>query len=282
MNNIRKIFEKFYPVNVFQGLAIFLNHFTTFFNRLVNVFEVHKSESGSHLVHLAVDAGSDDHRLVFKTEILEIVDFLLHLRRTANQRPAFDCRVGLCRMETQSADVAVFEDAFPIDSHAKSVRRIIYHFKVLTSRYFIDALNIARISIDVNRHDGRRPRGNRSFNLVEVNVSCFRVNINENGLKSVPPDCVRRGDEAVRSRYHLARYPQGLQSRYERQRAVCEKRDIFNAEIFGEFLFQSPVHLPAVGDPLAVPDLLKIRDEFFKRRQKRRRDGYLFGIFHKF
>ena len=182
-------------------------------------------------------------------------------------------------MEAERAHVACVEDGFSVHLDAKGVCRIVNDLEPVDVGNFLDALGVAGRAVHVHRHDGRGVRGNRRFDFFRVDVAGLFVDIDKDGLEAVPPDGMRRRDKTIRCSNHFAGDSHGLEGRDERQRAVREKADILDSEIFSERLFEFLVVVPVVREPFAVPDILEHRDEFVKGREERRGDGNQF-IFH--
>ena len=72
-------------------------------------------------------------------------------------------------------------------------------------------------------------------------------------------------DKRIRRGYDFTGYTQGLQCCYQRDGAVREQGDVLHTQIFTQCLFKLLVKRAGVGQPFALPDLFKIRDEFLQR-----------------
>ncbi|MOA59258.1 hypothetical protein D3C78_1838310 [compost metagenome] len=81
---------------------------------------------------------------------------------------------------------------------------------------------------------------------------------------------VGRGDDFAGDAQCLQRGDQG-------QGAIGKQRDVFHPEVIGQFLLQLLMKGAAVGQALAVPDLLQVGNELLQRWQQRAGDGNGFG-----
>ena len=144
---------------------------------------------------------------------------------------------------------------------------IINDLQTVFVRYRLDTLCITRLAINMYRHNRRCLGGYCRFYFVRVNVTSFRVNIHEYRLDSIPPQSMGGSYKAIRSCYHLTSNTQCLQSTHQRQCAVGEKTDIRHLQIFTQGFLQFLMIMTVIGQPLTIPDILKIRNEIVKRRK---------------
>lgn len=209
-----------------QALTVSGGHSASCLDRGVDVPEVDQSHCRAHLVHLAVDARGHDRGLSGEPEVLQVVDPLLGLLVMHYERSALYGVVHLRGVETEGGHVALVEDAAAVHLHPEGMGGVIDHFQSILVGNLLYSLGIARLAVAVHRHDGRGPGGDGRFDAVGIDAAVRRVDVHEHGLDAVPPDRVSSGYEAERGGYHLARYAQGLEGCYQRQRAVGEEADV--------------------------------------------------------
>ena len=187
----------------------------------------------------------------------------------ANQGAAFYRGIDLGGVETEGAHVARFQYGFAVHTHAKGVCGIVNHLESVNVCNLLDPLGVAGRAVNMHGHDCRGVGRNGSLDFFGVNVARFFFYIYEYGLKAVPPNRVCCCHKTVGGGNYFACDAHGLQSRNQRQGAVGEQAKIFDAEVFRQGLFKFLVVVPVVGEPLAVPNVLKHRDIIIQRRKKR-------------
>ena len=74
----------------------------------------------------------------------------------------------------------------------------------------LNTFGVARLSIDMDRHDSRCLGRDGRFYAIRVNISRLRINIDKNRTTSVPPDTMRSRHKTVWRRDDFTRYPQSL------------------------------------------------------------------------
>jgi hypothetical protein len=72
-------------------------------------------------------------------------------------------------------------------------------------------VQLRRVAEDVHREDPLRPLGQRGFNGGWFQVQRSRVDVCEDGRRSLVEDAVRGGDERERGRNHLVAWPEPRQ-----------------------------------------------------------------------
>ena len=228
MTNARHVLEVRDAGNIFKSLAVCDGHLVSCIDGLINMFEVDKTHGRTNLVHLPVDARSNDCDLTGKAEVLEVVYALLGLRIVCHQSAALYRVVHLRRVEAERGHVARVKDALAVHLHAKGVGRVIDNLQAVLVGYVLYSLRITRLAIAMNRHDGRGPRSYRSLDAVRVDAAVRRVDVHEHRLDAVPPKRVGCRNEAERRGYDLARDAQGLEGCNQRQGSVGKKADVWN------------------------------------------------------
>lgn len=280
MLHARHVIEEGDAWHTAQGFAVFNGHLVAGFNGLVYLAEVEDAVGGTHLVYLAVDARAHHGGLVGETEVLEVVDALLHLLVAHHQGTALYGVVHLGSMETEGGEVARIEDALAADLHAKCMSGIVDDLQAIAVCNLLNAHGIAGLAVDMHRHDGRCFGGDGRLYLLGVEIASGRVDVNKDGLDAVPPQRVGGGHKAVRRGDDLARDAEGLQRSDERQGAVGKQTDERHFEIGSQLFFQLPVEATIVGDPLAAPDLFEEFVELAEVGEQRRSNRYLFLFKH--
>ena len=218
-------------LDVLQPFAVQLRDMPPRGNCVVHMPEIQQAYRRAYLIHLAVDAGSHYRRLVREAEVLEVVDALLGLLVVHDERAALHGVVHLGGVEAQRGHVARVKYRFPIHLDAEGVRGVVDHLEPVLVGDLLNALHVAGLAVAVHRHDGSGLRSDGGLDLVRVHAAVRGVDVHEHGLYAVPPDRVGGGDEAERGRDDLARYPESLQRRDERQGAVSEEADIRDPEV---------------------------------------------------
>ena len=258
-----------------QALTVSGGHSASCLDRGVDVPEVDQSHCRAHLVHLAVDARGYDSSFSGEPEVLQVVDTLLGLLVVHHERSALYRVVHLRGVEAEGGHVALVEDAAAVHLHPEGVRCVVDDLEAVLVGNLLYSLGIARLAVAVHRHDGRGPGGDGRFDAVGIDAAVRRVDVHEDGLDAVPPDRVGGGHEAERGGYHLAGDAQGLEGRYQRQRAVGEEADVGHLKVLAQGGLQFLVVMSVVGYPLAGPDVLQVCVEFVQLREERGRDGDL-------
>ena len=99
--------------------------------------------------------------------------------------------------------------------------------------------------------------GDGRLYLVGVHAARLPFDVDEDGLDAIPPEGMRRCDEAIRCRDDLSRDMQGLKGCYQWQCSVGEKADVRHFEVFSHGSLKLLVETAVVGDPFAVPNLFQ-------------------------
>lgn len=220
-----------------QGLAILYSHLVSCLYCCINLTKVQDAVGRTHLVNLAVDSRSDHFCLASETEVLQVVYPFLCLLIVHHQCTALDGVVHFCRMEAEGAHVACIQDALSIYLHTEGMGGIVDDLEPVFVGYGLDAICLARLAIDMHRHDGCGLGSDGRFYLVRVYVPGCRVYVHKHGLDAVPPEGVGCGNETVGSRDDFSCDAQRLQCRDEGERSVCEEADEGNFQILCKFLF---------------------------------------------
>ena len=128
------------------------------------------------------------------------------------------------------------------------------------------------MTVAVHRHDGGGLRRDGGFDLVGIEVERNRVDIHKYRLDTIPQQRVGGSHEGIRCSDDFARDAQGLQGGNKREGAIGEKRNVFDTQVVTKRLFKLLVKRAAIGQPLALPDLLQVGNEFFQWGQQWLRD----------
>ena len=158
--------------------------------------------------------------------------------------------------------------------------RIIDYLKPILVGNLLDPLRIARLPIDMHRHNGRRLRGDGRLNLIRIDIPSRRIDIHKHWFAVVPPDGMGRGNKTIWCGDHLAGDSKRLQSREQRQRSIRKQTDIRYLKILAQCCFQLPMERPVIGNPLAIPDYLEHLIELLQIRKKGRCNGYYTLVNH--
>ena len=238
----------------------------------IDLTQVEQAIGRTHLVHLAVDTGSDNLGFALEAEVLEVVDAFLHLGVTHDERPTLDGVIDLSGMETQRGHVALVEDALAIDLDAKGMGAIVDDAQAVLVGNLLNLTGAARLAIDMHGHDGRGARRDGSLDSVRVDASRCRVDVHKHGLDAVPPQRVGRRHKAVGRSDDLTGDIHSLQSRDEGDGAVSKDADVGDLQVVTQSGLESLMKLAIVSDPLVVPDLFQHLVELSKVGEQGRRD----------
>ena len=88
--------------------------------------------------------------------------------------------------------------------HGKGMRGIIDDLQSIVVGNTLDALDVARLPIAMDRHDGRRLRRDGRFDLVRVHVEGKRINVDKDRLDAIPQQGMGRRHEGIGSGDDLA------------------------------------------------------------------------------
>ena len=236
------------------------------------MLELYEAHGRAELVHLAVDAGGDHAGLAGVAEVLQPVDAALGLRVLADERPALERVEHLGGVEAQHREVAVVQDAAVAHLDAEGVRGVVDDLQVVGVGDLLDAAHVARMPVAVHGEDGRRLRRDGRRDPVGVQVQGVRVDVDEDRPDPVPDQAVRGRDEGVRRRDDVTRDAELLQRAHQCDGRVAEQRDLRDAQPAAQRRLEPLVELPAVGEDLAVPDLLEVGQHLLEGRQVGRGD----------
>ena len=255
-----------------QGLAVADGDLSALSDGGIDLTQVEQTIGRAHLVHLTVDAGGDDFGLALEAEVLEVVDALLHLGVTHDERPTLDGVIDLSGMETQRGHVSLLKDALAVDLDAKGVGAVVDDAQAVLVGNLLNLAGAARLAIDMDGHDGCGARRDGSLDSVGVNASRCRVDVHKHGFDAVPPQRVGCRHKTVRRSDDLTADVHGLQSRDEGDGAVGKDADVGNLQVFTQRSLKALMELAIVSDPLVVPDLLQHLVELPEVRKQGRRD----------
>lgn len=258
--------------DIFQGLTVILRDFLAFRDLAVHDLQLKQAVGGAEFVHLAVAAGGDDRDLVCEPEILQEVDAFLHRLVVGDERAALERIEDLRRVEAQHGEVAPVADGHAVFAYAEHVCGIVKQLQTVGVGDLLELLVVAWIAVDMDRHQRGRLRRDQRFDFVRIHGVGFRFDVAEDRFAAVPVDRVRGRHERERSRDDFARDAECLKPDLKCDHSIGEQRDVFDAEILGEFRLKLSVEFAVVREPFVVPDLPQIRNEVVQRRQRRRGD----------
>lgn len=243
--------------NITQSLAVTDGNLVAGLDGLVDLTEVEESVGGAYLVHLGVDAGSNDLGLSGKAEVLEVIDASFGLLVMHHHGTTFDSVVDFGGMETQSGHVTSVEQGNSVLFHSKGVGGIVDDAETVFVGDVLDGLGVARLAIDMYGHDGGGTWGDGCFNLIGVKTAGGPVDVDEDGLDAVPPQRMGGRDETIGGCDDLAADMERLESGDERQRAVGEKTHVGYLKVLGKGLFQLFMERTVIGNPFRCPDVFQ-------------------------
>ena len=227
------------------------------FDSGIDLTQVEQAEGGTHLVHLAVDAGCDDLGLASEAEVLEVIDAFFGLLVVNDQGTALGGAEDFGAMETERGHVALAEDAPAVDLDAEGVGGVVDDAQAVLVGDVLNLTGTAGLAIDMDGHDGGGARRDGGLDAVGVDATRGHVDVDEYGLDTVPPQRVGGGNEAVGSGDDLATDVEGLKGGDERQGAVGEQADVGHLEVLTQRSLEAAMEFAVVGHPLAVPNLLE-------------------------
>lgn len=161
----RHIVEERDALNRTQRLTILNGYLMASLDGSVNEAKVEQTVCRTHLVHLAVDARTYDLCLAGKAEVLQIVDAFLRLLVVHYQGSALNGVVHLCGMEAKSRHIASIQDALAVHLHTERMSSVVYHLKTILVSDVLNSLCVARLAVDMHRHDSRSLRRDGSLYL---------------------------------------------------------------------------------------------------------------------
>ena len=274
------IVEKAYAGYVSQRFAVADGYLVAVFDGRIDFGEVEETIGTTYFVHFAIDARGHYFGLVLEPEILQVVDMLFGGSIVADQRTPLYGVEHFGGVEAERGHVAPLEDGLAVGLHTESMCGIVYHFQSMAVRYLLDALNIAGFPIAMDGHDGGGARSDGCLNPVGVDAAVGRVDIDEDGSETIPPDAVGGGYEAVWGGDDFALDVESLEGCEQWQCAVGEETDVWNFKVLAQCLFQQLVVMSVVGNPLARPDLFQQVVKLVEVGQERSGDSDVVALFH--
>ena len=163
-----------------------------------------QSHGRLHFIHFGVNTRRHHDGFIGKTKVFKIIDALFGFGVVANNGAPFEGIKYLGGVEAQYGQIAIIENAGVILFDAETVGRIVNHLQPIGIGNLLDAFHIARNTVAVDRHDGRRFRRNQFFNAVRIDIKGDRVNIGKHRRQIIPQQAVRGGDKGVRRGDHFA------------------------------------------------------------------------------
>ena len=222
-------------------------------------------------VHFGIGAGHHNFRLPVEPEIFQVIEHWLLSGIREHQHAALNRVEKLGGVETEHAQVSVVADGFPVHSHAKRVGGIVEQREIVAAGDVRQLLEPARITIDVHREDGSGPGRDGFFHLLRIKRVMVRLDVNEDGTDFVPVKGVSCGHESKRRGDDFARQAEALERDLEGQRAVVEEAEVLGVKLAAQFLLKPLDNGAIIGEPGAVPNLLKSVAKIRKRREERSR-----------
>lgn len=257
VTDARHIVEETDSFDVSQAFPVLDGDLMPGFNGGIDLPEVEQPVGGSDFIHLPVDAGTHYLGLAGEAEVFQIVDPLFGLGVGNDERAAFDGIEHLGGVETERGHVPFVEDAFPVNIHTEGVGGIINDTQPVTVGDFLNLPGSARLSVDVDRHDGCRAWRNGRFDPFGIHIAGGGVDVDEDGFDAVPPERMGRGYKAVGCRDDFTGDTEGLERCDQRNCSVREQADVGDFEIVAQGLFQPLMERTVVCNPLTVPDFLQ-------------------------
>gem|GEM_PF-2144811 len=238
----------------------------------IHILELEQSVSRAEFVNLAIGAGSDDCDLVGKSEIPEEVNPPFQGFIVGDQSPTFKGVEHLGRVEAEHGKITPVGHRYPVLFHAEDMGGIIEEFESVIIGDFLQLFMPARIAIDMHRHDGRGTRRDERLHFRGVQRKGVGFDVTKDRRAAIEMNRVGGRDEGERCGDDFARDPQGLHPQLQRNHPVGEKTHIFDAQVLRQRRFKLLVELAVIRQPLRLPDFLKIRNELFQWRERRRCD----------
>ena len=219
-------------LDTLQSLAVAGINLAAARHYLVHVLQLQQSEGGIDLAHFPVDTGSHHRHLVDKSKVFQLVNALLRLDVGADDSAPLERIEYLGGMKAEHAQIAVPQNTAIVTTNTERMSGVIDHFQVIDVSNLLNGINVARRTIAMNWHDCSGLGRDGCFDLRRIHIQGDRVDINKHWFQAVPQQRMGRRDEGIRRGDHLAADAQGLQGREQRDRAVVEKRNMLDTEIF--------------------------------------------------
>lgn len=166
-----------------------------------------------------------------------------------DQRPTLDGVEDLRGMETERADVAPLQHAFPLIGRPERMRRVIHDLEFVLLRNLLNPLQFTGVSEHVHRHDGAGAGSDLSLDPGGVNIERTRVDIGKDHLQPIPDEGTGCGDERKGGGDHFSGEAQQFIRHLQGQCPVRNENEILDAEICLQTVFQLAHQRAAIRKP---------------------------------
>ena len=224
----RHIVEEGDALDIAKGLPVLDSDLLAGGNTIIYQLKIKQAVGGTDLVHLTIDAWTNNGSFIGKTEVLQEVNALLGLFIGHNHRTTLNGVVDLGGMEAQRAHIAPVEYRLGLyglqlsldgsarlqciarliksslivglmlrNFESKSMSCVVDDFETIGVGNLLDTAYIAGLAVAVHGHDGRGTRCDGSLNLLGIEITCARVDIDKDRLAARPPNTMCGGHKTI-------------------------------------------------------------------------------------
>jgi glucose-6-phosphate 1-dehydrogenase len=101
------------------------------------------------------------------------------------------------RHYVEDVQITMAEQTLVLVSDTKSMGGIVNDLQAVDVSNLLNTLDVAWVTVAMDRHDGRSPRGDRPFNLIGIEIACNRVNVNKYGCYGIPDERMGGGYKGI-------------------------------------------------------------------------------------
>ena len=137
-----------------QFLLIKFRNLFPFEDITLHIFQIAQSHRGSKLIHFRICPHRNYKFFRADSEIFQIIQPLIHIPVRGTDRSSLYRMKHFRRMKTKNGQITKRGNSPSLVRLAKSMRRVINHFQIISGGNLLYSLHITYISIYVDRHDG--------------------------------------------------------------------------------------------------------------------------------
>ena len=234
--------------------------------------KLHEADPSQYVAELAVGPPEHEFPVLIHTKLLVHAYVPSPVVVVRNDHSPLAGSDDLPRMKTETGDVRLLPDLFPVYLNTHASRRILDHDKIMFPLKLLDRPHIQSVAEQGNRHDTFRPPGDRLFDLGGGYLSRAEVHVNENhGPANILHRLGGGGICEIRD-YHLVTRPDADHPKcdLEGSSAVRGGNGIFRSDIsskpFLEFMGSGPLgHVTGIKDLLDDIEFLGADKGFHQR-----------------
>ncbi len=177
-------------------------------------------------------------------------------------------------MEAQRRDIAVSAERTAIVRGPERMRGVVHDAEPVPSREVSQALDVARIPVDVRRDDRGGPIADERLRVRGRQCQRVRLDVGEYGSTALPGEAGRGCDVRERGGDHLASQVERAEGELQGDRSVGHEQAMLHAEWFGELSLELDHERAGIREVVACPDAPQHRHVLLERRQRRPADRH--------